>query len=66
MQLLPRFINLIFLKSFMDSKIFRFIFKFSTINSNLFVLFATIPPTLAAAFTITSGLSSEIVLYVEL
>ena len=38
------------------SSIFIFIFRFSNINSVRFVLFATIPPTLAAQFTIKFGL----------
>ena len=36
----------------MLSNKFIFIFKFSNINSVLFTLFATIPPTFAAAFII--------------
>ena len=38
-----------------DSKTLIFIFRFSNINSVLFVLFATIPPTFAAAFIKISG-----------
>ena len=36
------------------------IFKFSKINSVLLVLFATIPPTFAAAFTIKLGFTFKI------
>ena len=36
------------------------IFKFSNIKSDLFVLFACMPPTLAAQFTKTSGFVSLI------
>ena len=47
------------------SKMFTFIFKFSRINSVRRVLFATIPPTLAAAFIIMSGENSSIVFFVS-
>ena len=58
MQLLPRFINFIGLSLTKDSKTLIFIFKFSNRNSVLFLSLATMPPTLAAQFTITSGLKS--------
>lgn len=55
MQLDPKFIIFIFLKGIHASNKFKLIFKFSVKNSTLFVLLATIPPTLAAAFISTSG-----------
>jgi len=39
---------------------FIFIFKFSIIKSNLWLSFAKIPPTLAAAFITTLGLTFSI------
>jgi len=51
--------------SIIDSKIFILIFKFSSINSVLFELFAKIPPTLAAALMITSGLVTLILFEVS-
>ena len=53
------------LKCLRDSSIFILIFRFSVINSNLSVLLARIPPTFAAALTITSGLKSFMVSYVS-
>ena len=50
---------------FNTSNIFKFIFKFSIINSVGKELFATIPPTFAAQFTITSGFSYSIFCNVE-
>tara|TARA_B100001778_G_C18204413_1_gene457177 strand:- start:89 stop:367 length:279 start_codon:yes stop_codon:yes gene_type:complete len=44
---------------------FKLIFKFSIINSVLKVLFASIPPTFAAALIIKSGLVFIIVLFVS-
>jgi len=44
---------------------FILIFKFSNINSVLFVLFAYIPPTLAAALIIKSGCVSSILFFVS-
>ena len=44
---------------------FKLIFKFSIINSVLKVLFASIPPTFAAALIIKSGLVFLIVLFVS-
>tara|TARA_Y100000816_G_C26104492_1_gene586393 strand:+ start:919 stop:1197 length:279 start_codon:yes stop_codon:yes gene_type:complete len=44
---------------------FKLIFKFSIINSVLKVLFASIPPTFAAALMIKSGLVFLIVLFVS-
>ena len=44
---------------------FKLIFKFSIINSVLKVLFASIPPTFAAALIIKSGLVFIIVLSVS-
>ena len=55
-QLLPRLIILIFGLDTQDSRMFIFIFKLFMIKSNLFVLLAYIPPTIAAAFIIMSGL----------
>tara|TARA_A100000164_G_scaffold118514_1_gene104597 strand:+ start:184 stop:462 length:279 start_codon:yes stop_codon:yes gene_type:complete len=44
---------------------FKLIFKFSIINSVLKVLFASIPPTFAAALIIKSGLIFLIVFFVS-
>jgi len=51
--------------SIIDSRILILIFKFSSINSVLFELFAKIPPTLAAALMITSGLVTLILFEVS-
>ena len=48
-----------------DSSMFRLIFKFSIKKSVRSVLFAYIPPTLAAALITTSGPNSEIYLEVS-
>lgn len=48
-----------------DSKIFKFIFKFSIINSVRKVLLASIPPTFAAALTIMSGFTDFIIVFVS-
>ncbi len=66
MQLEPRLIIFILLYGEQASSRLRLIFKFSVKNSTRFVLFATMPPTLAAAITRTSGMLSLISLFVSL
>ena len=65
MQLLPRLIIVNGSISFDASNMFKFIFTFSIIKSVRFVLFATMPPTFAAALISISGLNSEISLSVS-
>ena len=66
MQLLPKLISEICGLLIKLSKTFTFIFRFSRMNSVLYVLFAKIPPTLAAQLIIKSGLNFSIRSFVSL